>query len=359
MSEVRVPLGERSYSIDIGSGNLARLGEKIAKITPQVSEVFIVSNQAVFDLYGAATSRSLAAANLPRHSHYLIPDGEAYKSWETLYRILSAMLAAKLDRKAVLIALGGGVVGDIAGMAASLYQRGIDFVQVPTTLLAQVDSSVGGKVAVNHPLGKNMLGAFYQPKAVIIDTETLRSLRAREVSAGLAEVAKYGFIGDLAFIDWLEQNTGNLRALDSAALIQAVEVSCAAKAKIVAGDEREQGNRALLNFGHTFAHAIEAGLGYGAWLHGEAVAAGMVAATKLSQRYGSVTDTDVSRVTNLVAALGCPTQLPSLGAAKYWDLMALDKKNESGKTTFILLEALGRAKVVKGVPFANVERLLP
>lgn len=359
MSEVHVSLGERSYSIDIGSGNLGRLGEKIAKIAPQVSGVFVVSNQTVFDLYGATVLRSLNAAQLPRCSHFLIPDGEAHKSWETLYGILSAMLEAKLDRKAVLVALGGGVVGDIAGMAASLYQRGIDFVQVPTTLLAQVDSSVGGKVAVNHPLGKNMLGAFYQPRAVLIDTDTLRSLPAREVSAGLAEVAKYGLIGDLEFIAWLERNTEKLRALDSAALVHAVEVSCNAKAKIVAGDEREQGNRAVLNFGHTFAHAIEAGLGYGAWLHGEAVGAGMIAATKLSRRYGSVSDADVRRVQNLVGALGSPTHMPALGARKYWDLMALDKKNESGKTTFILLEKLGQAKVAKGVPFKDVEALLP
>ncbi len=359
MSEISVDLGARSYIIDIGSGNLGQLGQKIAGFAPQVSRVFIVSNPTVFDAYGQTAYAALRAAHMPATQHFLIPDGEAYKSWETLYTILSAMLEAKLDRKSVVIALGGGVIGDIAGMAAALYQRGVDFIQVPTTLLSQVDSSVGGKVAVNHPAGKNMLGAFYQPKAVLIDIDTLRTLPAREISAGLAEVAKYGFIGNLEFIAWLENNTTALRALAPEALLHAVEVSCKAKADIVASDEREQGARALLNFGHTFAHAIEAGLGYGAWLHGEAVGAGMVAATKLSQRYGSISDADVVRVESLVGALGSPTQLPSLGAEKYWDLMALDKKNESGSATFILLENMGRAKVKKGVPFAVVKPLLP
>jgi 3-dehydroquinate synthase len=358
MSQVVVSLDSRTYSIDIGSGNLRKLGQKIADFAPQVSSVFIVSNPKVFNLYGAAAIASVRAAQLPPPQHYLIPDGEAHKTWETLYAILTAMLEAKLDRKSVLVALGGGVIGDIAGMAASLYQRGIDFIQVPTTLLAQVDSSVGGKVAVNHPAGKNMLGAFYQPKAVLIDIETLNTLPAREISAGLAEVAKYGFIGDAEFIGWLEHNAGRLRALESEAIAYAVMVSCKAKAEIVASDEREQGRRALLNFGHTFAHAIEAGLGYGTWLHGEAVGAGMVAATQLSRRFGDVSDSDVVRVRGLIAALGCPTQLPALGAQRYWDLMALDKKNESGRTTFILLTALGRARVEKGVTYLQVEPLL-
>ncbi len=353
---VHVALAGRSYDIVIGEGVLAQAGEALRRAIPSARRCFIVSNPTVFALYGDVLNTSFTSTGL-QCSHYLIPDGEQHKSWETLDGILSQLLTEKYDRKCVVIALGGGVVGDITGLAAALFQRGVAFMQIPTTLLAQVDSSVGGKVAVNHPLGKNMIGAFHQPKCVLIDTHTLATVPDRELSAGLAEVVKYGLIGDALFFEWVERNAAALRRREPAAIAYAIRYSCEAKAAVVVADETEQGVRAHLNFGHTFAHAIEAGLGYGVWLHGEAVGAGMVAAARLSALFGNLEDSDVLRVRNVIAALGCPTDLPPLGAARYWSLMQLDKKNENEAVTFITLDAIGQARVRKGVPFERVAPL--
>jgi 3-dehydroquinate synthase len=356
-SRVQVALGARSYSIQIGEGLLATAGATISAVLPRCRRVVLLSNPTVDALYGRRVIASLRAAGMIVDV-ILIPDGERFKTWETLDQILTQMLTLGIDRSSVLVALGGGVVGDIGGFAAAIYQRGIAFVQIPTTLLAQVDSSVGGKVAVNHPLGKNMLGAFYQPKVVLIDLAVLRSLPAREITAGLAEVIKYGFIGESDFVTWFEENTDNLRALKPEQIAFAVRKSCEAKAAIVAADETETGVRALLNFGHTFAHAIESGLGFGAWLHGEAVGAGMVAAAALSHRLGRISELDATRVRALVSRIGCPVDLPPLGATRYWELMQMDKKAENEKVTFILLNKIGFAEVVRAVAFADVVPLL-
>jgi 3-dehydroquinate synthase len=275
----------------------------------------------------------------------VLPDGEEFKTWEYLNRIFDGLLAAKCDRKTTVVALGGGVIGDMAGFAASCYMRGVPFVQVPTTLLAQVDSSVGGKTGINHPLGKNMIGAFYQPRAVLADTSTLDTLPPRELSAGLAEVIKHGAILDAAFFDWIEQNIGKLVARDPDALAHAVARSCEIKADVVRKDERESGLRAVLNFGHTFGHAIEAGLGFGNWLHGEAVGCGMVMAADLSQRMGLIDAAVVERVRALVRAAGLPVVAPDLGAARWIELMEVDKKNEGGEIKFILLKPLGSPSI--------------
>ena len=253
------------------------------------------------------------------------------------------MLAKRCDRKTTVIALGGGVVGDVAGFAAATYQRGVAYIQIPTTLLSQVDSSVGGKTAINHPLGKNMIGAFYQPRLVLSDISTLRTLPERELSAGLAEVVKHGAIMDADFFSWLEENMERLMARDADALGYAVEQSCRAKAEIVAADEREEGRRAILNFGHTFGHAIEAGLGFGTWLHGEAVSAGMLLAADLSMRQGDISESDVSRLTKVLKRAGLPVQAPSLGAERYRELMGYDKKVQRGKLRLILLKSIGEA----------------
>jgi 3-dehydroquinate synthase len=287
----------------------------------------------------------------------VLPDGEEHKDWSTLNRIFDALLANGCDRKTVLFALGGGVVGDMTGFAAASYMRGVPFVQVPTTLLAQVDSSVGGKTGINHPLGKNMIGAFYQPERVVCDLGTLATLPARELSAGLAEVIKYGPIADMAFFDWIEANVDRLVARDPAALAHAVRRSCEIKAHVVGQDERESGLRAILNFGHTFGHAIEAGLGYGEWLHGEAVGCGMVMALRLSQRLGLVDAAFVQRVTALVARAGLPTVGPALGAERYLELMRVDKKAEAGQIRFVLIERPGQA-AVRGAPDEVVRQVL-
>ncbi len=279
----------------------------------------------------------------------MLPDGEASKTWQTLNTIFDALLAAQADRKTVLVALGGGVVGDLAGFAAATYQRGIAHLQVPTTLLAQVDSSVGGKTAINHPLGKNMIGAFHQPLAVIADTTTLASLTAREYAAGLAEVVKYGAIHDLSFLAWIETNADRLLAREAAALAHAIRRSCEIKAAIVAADEREAGVRALLNFGHTFGHAIESAAGYGTWLHGEAVAAGMALAARLSARLGRVPESDARRLVALLERLRLPVKAPWISREVWLEYMGRDKKNEGGRITLILLDALGRGAVAKDV----------
>jgi 3-dehydroquinate synthase len=280
----------------------------------------------------------------------VLPDGEEHKNWQTLNLIYDALLAHRCERGTSIIALGGGVVGDLAGFAAATYLRGVPFFQVPTTLLAQVDSSVGGKTGINHPLGKNMIGAFYQPQAVIADTATLDTLPDRELRAGIAEIIKYGLIRDPAFLEWLEENIARLLARDTAILVEAIQRSCANKAEVVEADERETGLRALLNLGHTFGHAIENAMGYGAWLHGEAVAAGTILAAELSQRMQLINSGDVRRIRNLYAQAGLPSVSPNLGIEEYLRLMGLDKKVEGGKMRFVLLESIGKAVVRSDVP---------
>ena len=275
----------------------------------------------------------------------VLPDGEEHKNWQSLNLVFDALLAAKCDRKTTLVALGGGVIGDLTGYAAASYMRGVPFVQIPTTLLSQVDSSVGGKTGINHPLGKNMIGAFYQPRAVLADTSTLDTLPARELSAGLGEVIKHGAILDAAYFEWIEQHIAKLVARDPEALAHAIARSCEIKAEVVRKDEREGGLRAVLNFGHTFGHAIESGLGYGEWLHGEAVGCGMVMAADLSARLGLIDEATVERVRSLVRAAGLPTVAPDLGEQRWIELMAVDKKNEGGAIRFILLKPLGSPSI--------------
>jgi 3-dehydroquinate synthase len=343
MRTLNVALGERAYPIHIGPGVLSQ-AEFVAEAlqTPQAA---VVSNEVVAPLYLERLVAPLRAGGV-RVTEIVLPDGEAHKNWETLNRIFDALLAARCDRSTTIIALGGGVVGDLAGFAAATYQRGVPFIQIPTTLLAQVDSSVGGKTGINHPRGKNMVGAFWQPRVVLADTDVLKTLPERELSAGLAEVIKYGLIRDLPFLDWLEQNMDRLVARDGEALAYAIERSCANKAEVVAGDEREtakDGGRALLNLGHTFGHAIETGLGYGEWLHGEAVAAGTVMAAELSRRLGWLGGADVARIKDLLVRAGLPVAGPMLGVERYLDLMGHDKKVIAGKLRLVLLQKLGTA----------------
>ncbi|MEW6694600.1 MAG: 3-dehydroquinate synthase [Pseudomonadota bacterium] len=354
---VTIDLGQRSYPILIGAG-LLREPATWAGL-PRASTAVIVSNTTVAPLYAAALHAALAP-HYPRVLEVVLPDGEAHKDWPTLNRIFDALLEQACDRKTMLLALGGGVIGDMTGFAAACYMRGVPFVQVPTTLLAQVDSSVGGKTAINHPLGKNMIGAFYQPVRVVCDLDTLATLPAREYSAGLAEVIKYGPIFDPAFLDWIEAHLGALMARDPVAVAYAVRRSCEIKAAVVGEDERESGLRAILNFGHTFGHAIEAGLGYGAWLHGEAVGCGMVMAATLSQRLGRVSQAYVERLTRLIAAAGLPTRAPVLGpdnAARYLALMRVDKKAEGGATRFVVVDEQGHA-ALQAVPDAVVAEVI-
>jgi 3-dehydroquinate synthase len=307
----------------------------------------IVTNEVVAPLYLERVARALAQAGAAKATRIIVGDGEPAKDWRTLERVFDELLAARCGRDTVLVALGGGVVGDLAGFAAAVYQRGIPFIQVPTTLLAQVDSSVGGKTAINHPRGKNMVGAFHQPLAVISDTATLDSLPDRELRAGLAEVIKHGLILDAAFADWLDANLAALLARERSALAHAVRRSCELKAQVVATDERETGLRAILNFGHTFGHAFEAGAGYGEWLHGEAVAAGMVMAAELSVRAGLLARADAARIRALVARAGLPVVGPALSAERILELMQVDKKAAAGRIRFVLLERIGAA-VLKG-----------
>lgn len=343
MRTLNVALGERSYPIHIGPGLLARTELILPHLkTPAVA---IVSNVTVAPLYLEALAAPLRAAGV-RVTEIVLPDGEEYKNWDSLNQIFDALLANRCDRTTTLIALGGGVIGDLTGFAAASYQRGVPFIQVPTTLLSQVDSSVGGKTGINHPRGKNMIGAFLQPQLVLADTDTLKTLPERELSAGLAEVIKYGLIRDLPFLDWLEANMPDLRARDAAALTYAIERSCQNKAEVVAADEFEtakEGGRALLNLGHTFGHAIETGLGYGEWLHGEAVGAGTVMAAELSRRLGWLTDAEFERTRKLLAAAGLPVVGAPLGVERYIDLMGHDKKVIAGKLRLVLLKHLGEA----------------
>lgn len=341
MRELRVALGERAYPIRIGRGALAGVGELVAAIGPRA---VVVTNATVAAHHLAALRASLERAGVASDV-VLVPDGEAHKSWDTLHDVLTRLLELRVDRSTPIVALGGGVVGDLAGFAAAIYQRGVPCVQVPTTLLAQVDSSVGGKTAVNHRLGKNMIGAFHQPSAVAIDTACLATLPARELAAGLAEVVKYGAIRDGAFFAWLERSMPALVARDDEALAHAIFESCRIKAEIVAADERETGERALLNFGHTFGHAIETATGYGTWLHGEAVGTGMVLASRLSERACGLAAAERERVHALVEAAGLPTVPPKLALDRWLDLMGRDKKVQRGRMRFVLLERLGRAVV--------------
>jgi len=337
---VPIDLGDRSYEVRIARG-LMDDGASWADL-PRSSRGVIVTNDVVAPLYAASLQRAVAG----RHEHVetvVLPDGEAHKTWETMNRVFDAMLSAQCDRKTVMYALGGGVIGDMTGFAAACYMRGVPFVQVATTLLAQVDSSVGGKTAINHPLGKNMIGAFYQPLRVICDLSTLDTLPERELSAGLAEIIKYGPIADMAFFEWLEQNMDALRARDAAALTHAVRRSCEIKAWVVGQDERESGLRAILNFGHTFGHAIEAGLGFGTWLHGEAVAAGMVMGSELSERLGTAPAGFTARLGRLIERAGLPVRGPALPVDEYLQHMRVDKKAEGGAVRFVVLDGLGHA----------------
>ncbi len=340
---LNVELGDRSYPIAIGRGLLDD-ASLLNRHIGGSGKVAIVTNTTVAPLYLDKVAGPLRAAGrevVP----IILRDGEEFKNWESLNEVFDALLANKCDRKTTLVALGGGVIGDMTGFAAATYMRGVPFVQIPTTLLAQVDSSVGGKTGINHPLGKNMIGAFYQPRAVIADTATLDTLPDRELSAGLAEVIKHGAILDAAFFDWIEANIGKLVARDHAALAHAIARSCEIKADVVARDEREGGLRAVLNFGHTFGHAIEAGMGYGAWLHGEAVGCGMVMAADLSRRLNLIDDAAVDRVRALVKAAGLPVVAPDLGNERWIELMEVDKKNEGGAIKFILLKPLGSPSI--------------
>ncbi|MGH8725394.1 MAG: 3-dehydroquinate synthase [Burkholderiales bacterium] len=347
MESLRVDLGSRSYPIHIGAGLIGRA--ELYRPHLGGGGVAIVTSSVVAPLYLKTVRSAIGAA-----SEVIVPDGEQAKSWEGVEQVVDALLAARLGRDGLVVALGGGVVGDLAGFAAAIYQRGVPFLQVPTTLLAQVDSSVGGKTAINHALGKNMLGAFHQPRAVISDVAALDTLPDRELRSGLAEVIKHGFALDAAFVEWLEANVEKLLARDRAALAHAVRRSCELKARVVAADERESGERALLNFGHTFGHAIEAGTGYGAWLHGEAVAAGMVMAAELSQGLGLVSSSDVLRVRELLKRAGLPVKGPPLAPERLLELMAIDKKAAKGKTRFVVLEALGRAALHADIDDAAV-----
>jgi 3-dehydroquinate synthase len=341
MKNLTVELGSRSYPIHIGQKLLGH-GELLTRHIHS-RQVMVVSNDTIAPLYLERVIQQLRDFDT---ASVILPDGEQYKTLDTLNAIFTALLEQRFNRDCTLIALGGGVVGDITGFAAASYQRGVAFLQIPTTLLAQVDSSVGGKTGVNHPLGKNMIGAFHQPGCVLIDTDTLDTLDDRQLSAGLAEVIKYGLIRDAGFFDWLEVNMSALKARDKQALAYAIERSCAIKAEMVAADERESGQRALLNLGHTFGHAIETGTGYGNWLHGEAVATGMLMAADLSARHGWVSTETVQRTERLLRLAGLPTSPPDeMDEAQFMELMAIDKKVIDGELRLVLLKSIGKAVV--------------
>jgi 3-dehydroquinate synthase len=342
MQTLNVALGDRAYPIHIGSG----LIQQAELILPhlQRKQVAIVTNTTVAPLYLERLAKPLREAGVGV-IEIILPDGEAYKNSETLNTIYDALLQNRCERSTTLIALGGGVIGDLTGYAAATYLRGVPFIQIPTTLLSQVDSSVGGKTGINHPLGKNMIGAFYQPKLVLADINTLQTLPKRELSAGVAEVIKYGLIRDVDFFDWLETNIHGLMGLDEAIVSYAIYRSCKNKAEVVAVDEHEAGERALLNLGHTFGHAIENAMGYGVWLHGEAVAAGTMLAADLSHRMGWLNDAEVKRMHALLTASSLPLKAPNLGVKKYLDLMQSDKKVADGKIRLVLQQGIGKAVI--------------
>jgi 3-dehydroquinate synthase len=344
MESLRVALGSRSYPIHIGAGLIG----SPASYAPYLEggSAAIVTDEVVAPLYLDTVKKALAGARL---TEIVVPGGEQAKSWQTLNRVFDVLLKARCGRDTLVVALGGGVIGDLAGFAAAVYQRGVAYLQLPTTLLAQVDSSVGGKTAINHALGKNMIGAFHQPRAVIADVATLDTLPDRELRSGVAEVIKHGLALDAAFVQWLESNIEKIVSRDRAALAYAVRRSCELKAGIVGADERESGERALLNFGHTFGHAIETGTGYGAWLHGESIAAGMVMAAELSMRSGLIGKHEIERLRTLIARAGLPVKGPTLAPEKLMELMAVDKKSAQGKVRFVLLEAIGKAALRGGL----------
>jgi 3-dehydroquinate synthase len=356
VKELVVSLGERSYPIFIGSGLLAQ-AKRIASFCE--SQILIVSNETVAPLYADALSKSLKEAGVEQVEVLILPDGESHKNLDTLNLIFDELLQLRFSRKCTLLALGGGVVGDMTGFAAACYQRGVGFVQVPTTLLSQVDSSVGGKTGVNHPLGKNMIGAFYQPQAVFIDLDVLETLPQKELSAGMAEVIKYGFIYDAAFFRWLESEIDNLMAGSVEALAYAIERSCAIKAEVVAEDERESGLRAILNFGHTFGHAIEACQGYGAWLHGEAVGAGMVMAAEMSCLEGHISREECDRGCELIRRAKLPVETPAeMTNVDFLKYMSVDKKVVGKRLRLILLKSIGEAYVSDSFSEAHLDKTL-
>lgn len=355
MHKLHVALGERSYPIYIGRDLLADPDLLAGHVTG--SQVVIVTNDTIAPLYLDRVRTALGQRDLV--TEVILADGEQFKSMNTLNEIFDRLMADRHNRSTTMIALGGGVVGDITGFAAACYQRGVKFVQVPTTLLSQVDSSVGGKTAVNHPLGKNMIGAFYQPQAVVIDINTLRSLPPREFAAGLAEVIKYGLICDEPFYRWLHEQMPKLLAREEAALAEAIERSCASKAEVVAADEREGGLRAILNLGHTFGHAIETAQGYGNWLHGEAVATGMLMALELSSRRGWIEPAEVAAFGDLLQSVSLPTRPPGgMTAARFLDLMGRDKKVVDGKLRLVLVQSIGEAVIVDDATETELTELL-
>ncbi len=354
VQELRVDLGDRAYPIYIGTGLIGEPAYLRKHI--QGTQVLVVTNTTVAPLYLAPVVESLAGYEVQAVE---LPDGERYKTVEVWSEIFTRLLEARFGRRCTVIALGGGVVGDMAGFAAACYQRGVRFIQIPTTLLSQVDSSVGGKTGVNHPLGKNMVGAFYQPQCVIADTGSLATLDDRQLAAGIAEVIKYGLIDDPDFFTWLEQNMQRLKARDGAALAYAIERSCADKARVVAADEREAGRRALLNLGHTFGHAIETATGYGCWLHGEAVAAGLCMAARLSLRLGWLEETQARRIEELIQRAGLPVKPPQgMRPERFLELMAVDKKVLDGRLRLVLLKGLGQAVVTEEFDLQVLEKVL-
>ena len=354
MKTLTVDLAERSYPIYIGEGLLDRLNNLYS--WDKVSQALLVTNTTVAALYLEQVRKALKSANPKMQiQDVVLPDGEQYKNWATLNQVYDALLHYKYERSCLLVALGGGVVGDMTGFAAASYQRGVNFIQIPTTLLSQVDSSVGGKTGINHPLGKNMIGAFYQPQSVIIDTNTLATLPDRELSAGLAEVIKYGLITDAEFFAWLEKNIDALLDREPRALAHIIERSCFNKAQIVASDEKESGQRALLNLGHTFGHAIESHQGYGNWLHGEAVAAGTMVAAQLSQRLGWLNDNQLLRIKNIFIRARLPVKIPGdMSAMDFYEKMQVDKKVVKGKIRYILLKDIGAATIESNVSQSDV-----
>lgn len=355
MQTLTVALGERSYPIHIGAGLISQPGLILPHLARK--QVAIVTNTTVAPLYLEKLAAPLKQQGV-NVIEVVLPDGEAYKNADTLNLIYDALLKHRAERSTTLIALGGGVIGDLTGFAAATYQRGVPFIQVPTTLLSQVDSSVGGKTGINHPLGKNMIGAFYQPQLVLADTDTLKTLPARELSAGIAEVIKYGLIRDADFFDWLETNMPKLMALDEAVVSYAIYRSCQNKAEVVAADERESGERALLNLGHTFGHAIETAMGYGNWLHGEAVAAGTMQAAALSQKMGWLTADEMARIETIFKAADLPTKAPALGMDKYLELMQSDKKVQDGKIRLVLQKGIGKAVITSEYDLTQLKAVL-
>ena len=354
MKVLEVDLGDRSYPIYIGAGILS--SDNLVKQHVQGISTVTVSNTTVAPLYLDKIHSLISDFN---NTDIILPDGEQYKTAETLGLIYTQMLESHCDRKTTLLALGGGVVGDVAGFAAASYQRGINFIQIPTTLLAMVDSSVGGKTGVNHPLGKNMIGAFHQPQCVIIDTETLNTLDDRQLSAGIAEIIKYGYINDLEFIDWLDENMDKLLKRDPEALAYAIHRSCKHKADIVSADEKEAGQRALLNLGHTFGHAIETGMGYGKWLHGEAISTGMVMAAELSQAQGWVSESEVQGIRALLKKANLPVDPPKeISAEQFSSLMSLDKKVQDGVLHLVLMKSLGESIVSSDFDKSALQKVL-